>query len=71
MSQPPQVVLIGSGAVYSQRQIIALAKMATSAHEELAVLLHKLLCDVEKVKGPKLSQAIAEIECRKFNCTCT
>ena len=71
MSQPPQLVLIGSGAVYSQRQIIALAKMATSAHEELAVLLHKLLCDVEKVKGPKLSQAIAEIECRNFNCTCT
>ena len=71
MSQPPQVVWIGSGAVYLQLQVVALAKMATSAHEELAVLLHKLLCDVEKVKGPKLSQAIAEIECRNFNCTCT
>ena len=71
MSQPPQVVLIGSGAVYSHREVIALAKMATSAHEELTVLLHKLLCDVDKVKGPKLSQAIAEIECRNFNCTCT
>ena len=71
MSQPPQVVWIGFDAVYSQRQIIALAKMATSAHEELAVLLHKLLCDVETVIGPKLIQSRAQIECRKFNFTCT
>ena len=31
--------VIGSGAVYLHRQVIALAKMATSAHKEKTVLL--------------------------------